>query len=354
MSITLREYVPLDSFTTFGVPSVARWFASVTNEHDIRELLRSPIFTHAHRLIIGGGSNMLLIGDVHALVIHNECFGREVLQEDDETVLIRFCSGEEWHSCVEWCVSQGYAGLENLALIPGTVGAAPIQNIGAYGAEVESVIERVHVVNFETGTSESIPREQCRFGYRDSIFKNELHDACFITAVDFRLRKHSAANVRYAELQRELSERGSTSPGIRDVFDAVVAIRTRKLPNVRVLGNSGSFFKNPVVSEQKANELRVLYPHMPSFAAENGVKLSAAWLIEQSGCKGIRRGDAGVYEKHALVLVNHGHATGAEIRALAQEVQNTVREKFAVHLEMEVRIVDVHEAPPTNVDAERT
>ncbi|MFM8178694.1 MAG: UDP-N-acetylmuramate dehydrogenase, partial [Candidatus Kapaibacterium sp.] len=255
----------------------------------------------------------------------------------------RFASGEIWHDCVTWAVDRSFAGMENLALIPGTMGAAPIQNIGAYGVEVESVIEAVHAVRLDTGELLHVSRKECAFGYRDSVFKNGLRNACFITAVDCRLMKRAPIDVSYAELSREIADNGIANPGIRDVFDAVVAIRTRKLPDVRVLGNAGSFFKNPVVSPAAAHTLADAYPDMPMFATDNGMKLSAAWLIDRCGCKGLRRGDAAVYEGHALVLVNHGRASGRELLDLAGEVGATVRERFGVELEIEVRIIDMQE-----------
>lgn len=337
----LAEHISLKAYNTFGVESAARWFVRVHDEESVRALACSDLLREHPHLILGGGSNVLLVGDVNAVVVHNECKGIDIVEENDDTVLVRFAAGEVWHECVAWSVERCLGGLENLALIPGTMGAAPIQNIGAYGAEVESVIETVHAVRLGSGERLTLSREECAFGYRDSIFKNDLKNACFITAVDCRLRKRSPVNLSYGELVRELEKSGTSDPDVKDVFQAVVAIRTRKLPDVRVLGNAGSFFKNPVVSVDVAEVLKNSYPEAPVFAAEDGVKLSAAWLIDTCGCKGMRRGDAAVYDRHALVLVNYGSATGREILDLAREVRDRVGERFGVELEIEVRVIDM-------------
>ncbi len=337
----VQEYVSLKPYNTFGVESAARWFARVHDEESVRSLACSSLLRENPHLILGGGSNVLFVGNVNAVVIHNECKGIDIIEEDDETILVRFAAGEVWHECVAWAMERSLGGMENLALIPGTMGAAPIQNIGAYGAEVESVIETVHAVHLGSGERLTLSREDCAFGYRDSIFKNDLKGACFITAVECRLRKRSPVNLSYGELARELEKNGTSDPDVKDVFHAVVAIRTRKLPDVRVLGNAGSFFKNPVVSANVAEALKSSHPEAPAFTAEDGVKLSAAWLIDTCGCKGLRRGDAAVYDRHALVLVNHGSATGREILDLAWEVRDRVGDRFGVELEIEVRVIDM-------------
>lgn len=337
----LQENISLRPFNTFSVESTARWFVQIHNESEACSIAQSDIIREYPCVVLGGGSNVLFVGDVNAVVVQNECKGISVIYEDEMSVIVRFASGENWHECVQWCVDRGYGGLENLALIPGTIGAAPIQNIGAYGVEVESVIECVHAVQLGTGEHLRFSRAECAFGYRDSIFKHEWKQRCIITAVDCRLAKAPQLNLSYGELLRELESRGITSPGILDVFRAVVDIRTRKLPSVNILGNAGSFFKNPVVSKDHAEHIKKEYTAMPTFEQDGNVKIPAAWLIEQCGCKGLRKGDAGVYERHALVIVNHGTASGRDLLQLANEVRNRVRERFGIELEIEVRIIEI-------------
>ena len=338
--MNIRTNVSLRFLNTFGIESIASHFVEIHEIDDVRKLLRDEGFRSRPHIILGGGSNVVLAEKINATVIHNCLHGIDVVEESEEACVVRFASGVVWHHAVQWSIERGLGGMENLALIPGTVGAAPIQNIGAYGTEAESVIVAVHAVDLRSSEAMTLAHADCAFGYRDSIFKRDLKDKVFITAVDMRLSKHPVINTSYADVQRELTSRGIHAPTVRDVFNAVVTIRQRKLPDVAVLGNAGSFFKNPTVSRSVFEHLRTLYPSIPGFDAGENKKIPAAWLIEQCGCKGMRRGDAGVYEGHALVLVNYAHATATDILTVAEEIRRCVLEKFSLMLDVEVGIID--------------
>lgn len=294
--------------------------------------------------MLGGGSNMLFTRDVE-VAAKVAIAGRQIVHEDDRHVVVEFGAGEVWHECVAWAVQQGWGGIENLALIPGNIGAAPIQNIGAYGVELTSVFEQLRGVDVHSSELRTIAHAECRFGYRDSIFKQELKNSFVITAVQLRLNKQPQVNADYKDVRQELEALKINTPSISDIFNAVIAIRRRKLPDPQHIGNAGSFFKNPVVSKQAfehvvgvlASELNVSVPHY--VVSETEVKIPAAWLIEQCGFKGIRRGAVGVHAHQALVVVHYGGGKGSDAYALACDIRNAVEERFAIRLEMEVNII---------------
>ena len=340
----LRDF-PLASFNTFGVAASARQFAMVSSEQTLMQWCAAhgkdtPPF------LIGGGSNLLLTRDIDAPVLHIAPRGMRVVFDEGNTVLVEAMAGEPWHAFVLWTLAQGLTGLENLSLIPGFVGAAPVQNIGAYGVEIAESIDTVMTVNTQAGEPREFRNADCAFGYRDSVFKRggeTSRDQYAITRVRFRLSHRFTPRLDYGEIKAELQRANIPSPSAMDVSRAVIAIRSRKLPDPAVIGNAGSFFKNPVVDAATAQALKERFTGMPQYPAANAqTKLAAGWLIEHAGWKG-RRLHAGsaaaVHDKHALVLVNHGGATGAELWQLAQAIQADVQEKFGVTLEPEPRVV---------------
>jgi UDP-N-acetylmuramate dehydrogenase len=340
MSLQIETDVPLRAFNTFGVDATAHRFVRVRSARDVRLVVDHPELGRAPKFILGGGSNLLLTRDVDAVVVKVDIASLRVLEDDARSTLIEVGAGESWHGVVEWTLDQGYAGLENLALIPGTAGAAPVQNIGAYGLELSDRLESVDVVDFVTGRCATLPAAHCRLGYRDSVFKRELAGKSLITAIRLRLPKPWVPITGYADVERWLQRQQCTDPTPRTVFDAVCAIRRSKLPDPAQLGNAGSFFKNPVVNRTIRNEILEEHPDIVSYPLEDGTyKLAAAWMIAACGWKGQSLGGAGVHEQQPLVLVNRGGATGKDILALAQAVQASVEEKFGLRLEPEPVIV---------------
>ncbi len=336
--MTPTPSVDLAPYTTFGIHAVAEYFVSVTTVDKLLEAISWARTRGASYHILGGGSNVLLSGDVQGLVIHIRLQERSASVEGD-VVTVRCGAGENWHQVVTWTVERGWAGLENLALIPGTVGAAPMQNIGAYGVEQSACFHELDAMNADNGEIKTFTKDECKFGYRESIFKRELRDKYVITSVTYRLSTVPTIRASYKDVSEELAVRGITQPTIMDVYSSVVAIRTRKLPDPKVIGNAGSFFKNPVVSAQKATTLHESHPLLPVYPqADGSSKLAAAWLIDQCGWKGVREGDAGVHANQALVLVNHGSAEGAQIIDLATRIQQSVFDRFGVELEREVNV----------------
>lgn len=288
--------------------------------------------------VLGGGNNILFTGGYDGTLIHPTGKGMEILAEDDKTLTLRADAGVEWDDMVEWCVERGLWGVENLSLIPGTIGASPVQNIGAYGAEAKDVISRVNMFNVVGRYHTSLSNEECHFGYRESIFKHDLRGRAIITSVEFTLHKEARPNLGYGDLQREVEARGGAT--LKNIREAVCAIRRSKLPDTAVLGNAGSFFKNPIVDSSVAENLLSTYADMPTYPAPDAQrKLAAGWLIDKAGMKGYRKGRVGVHDRQALVLVNHGGATGNEVIELAKEVCNAVFEKFGVKIEPEVNIL---------------
>ncbi|WP_322068621.1 UDP-N-acetylmuramate dehydrogenase [Paraburkholderia bannensis] len=328
---------PLRAHNTFGFDVRARLACRIEHEADLARALGDSRAAGLPTLVLGGGSNVVLTRDFDGLVLLVALAGKRVVLEDDDAWYVEAAAGENWHDFVAWTLEAGMPGLENLALIPGTVGAAPIQNIGAYGLEMAERCARVRAIELETGTPYEFDAADCRFGYRDSFFKREGRDRFVITAVTFRLPKVWRANAGYADLARELAQRGLTEARhARDVFDAVVAVRRAKLPDPLELGNAGSFFKNPVIEAEQFDALVLREPRVVSYAQADGrVKLAAGWLIDQCGWKGRALGAAAVHERQALVLVNRGTACGADILKLAHAIQADVLARFGVELEQE-------------------
>ena len=337
----LRDF-PLASFNSFGVTAFARQFAVVSSE----QVLMQWCTNHGREtppFLIGAGSNLLLTRDIDAPVLQLAPRGTRVVFDEGNTVLVEAMAGEPWHPFVLWTLAQGLSGLENLSLIPGFVGAAPVQNIGAYGVEIGETCDSVMTINTQTGEPREFANSECKFGYRDSVFKHGgdvARDRYAITRVRFRLSRKFTPRVDYAELKQELQNTAIADPTAADVSRAVIAIRSRKLPDPAVIGNAGSFFKNPVVAADIAASLRSRFADLPQYPATGGhVKIAAGWIIEQAGWKGRRVGAAGIHGQHALVLVNYGGTTGAELWALAQAVQADVQQKFGITLEPEPRVV---------------
>ncbi|MBX2905374.1 MAG: UDP-N-acetylmuramate dehydrogenase [Taibaiella sp.] len=331
----IQQNVSLRPFNTFGIDVPAAYYTEVHDLKDIAALaaLRRPLH------VLGGGSNVLLTGEVPGIVVRDCLKGISVLNEDEEHVWLEAAGGEIWHELVLYTIARGWGGLENLALIPGTVGAAPIQNIGAYGVEVKDTIEKVHFHDLEADEERVFSNDQCAFGYRDSIFKNELKGRIFITSVVFRLSKRPILNTSYGAIEEELRKMQIASPTVKDVAQAVISIRSSKLPDPKVVGNAGSFFKNPTISRDEYEALLAAHPGIPHFKVNADlVKVPAAWLIEQCGWKGYTRGDAGVHDRQALVLVNRGRATGSQLWQLSGDIVASVKERFGICLEREVQV----------------
>lgn len=330
----------LKPFNTFHVPARAARLARFRSRDELRALLAHPELQGLPRLVLGGGSNVLFTQDWPGVVLLNEIDGMELLLDTDEAVIIRAGAGMVWHNFVSYCVDQGWGGLENLSLIPGRVGAAPMQNIGAYGVEVKEPFHHLEALRISDGEIVRFDTAACRFGYRESFFKREGKGQYIILSVAFQLTKHPALHTHYGSIQAELDRRGITAPTIRDVSEAVIAIRRGKLPDPQVLGNAGSFFKNPVVPAEVAARIKAGHPDLSSYPAGGGqVKLAAGWLIEKAGWKGFREGNLGVHKDQALVLVNYGGSTGSAIYALSTRVLESVKEMFGVELEREVNII---------------
>jgi UDP-N-acetylmuramate dehydrogenase len=336
----IQNDISLKNYNTFGIECIAKSFVAIRNENDTKDLFKSRSLTHSKFMILGEGSNVLFVGDYEGLVVHNEIKGYNIIDSEEESILIEVGAGEKWHDFVRIAVNNGYFGLENLALIPGTVGSAAIQNIGAYGIEQNVFLDSVYGFNIEKEGFQRILKKNLNYGYRSSIFKNELKDKFIISSVRYKLSKIPKVNFNYKDIQQLFEEFSITNPTPMDVFNAVVKIRTNKLPDWRLLGNAGSFFKNPIVSQEKSDIIKSKFQDIPVYFHEKGLcKLSAAWMIEQAGWKGFRYGDAGVFGKHALILVNHGKASGKDIYKLSQEIMKSVQLKFDVELELEVQII---------------
>ncbi len=335
----IERNVSLKPFNTFGIDVPASHFVRITDLATLREALQAPGLPAP--FVLSGGSNLLLTGPLQALVLYIDTKGREIVSQTPEQVVVRAMAGENWHELVLWTLEQGYGGLENLALIPGKAGTAPVQNIGAYGVEIKDVLQGLQAVEIGSGSLRYFDREACGFGYRNSVFKEAEKGRYIIWSIDLELtrNKHSV-RTGYGDIAGELKAAGVLTPSPSDVARAVMSIRRRKLPDPADLGNSGSFFKNPVIDKAHFSKLRESFPDLPGYPQEEaGVKVPAGWLIEQLGFKGARRGDAGVHRNQALVLVNYGSASGAEIQALAQEIRAAVRERFAIEIEPEVNII---------------
>lgn len=330
----------LKEFNTFGVDAKANQLITITSVDELKQALISPEIKNNPWLVLGGGSNILFTRDFDGAVILNRIKGVEKIREDENYVWIKAGSGEVWHELVMWCVERNYGGIENLSLIPGCVGAGPIQNIGAYGVEIKDVLEAVEVLMIDDGTLLTLSNAECLFGYRDSIFKNQLRGKCIIVSVVLKLSKKTEVNTTYGAIKQELEEAGIHNPGIRDVGEAVIRIRKSKLPDPSRLGNAGSFFKNPEVEKEFFDELKNEFEKIPGFEQASGkIKIPAGWLIEQCGLKGVRVGNTGTHKDQALVIVNYGNASGKEILDFADSVIEKVKNKFSINLEKEVNII---------------
>ncbi|KKO13222.1 UDP-N-acetylmuramate dehydrogenase [Pseudomonas putida] len=335
MTVQWQEQVSLKPYNTFGIDVKARYFTQAHDDQEVRQALAQAQQGGVPVLVIGGGSNLLLTRDIDALVLHMASRGRRVLSDDGERIVVEAEAGEPWHPFVQWTLAQGYCGLENLSLIPGTVGAAPMQNVGAYGVEIKDVFVALTALDRETGELRDFGLAECAFGYRDSLFKrNPGH--WLILRVRFALSRTLRAHLDYGPVRQRLAEQGVTEPTAQAISEAICSIRREKLPDPAELGNAGSFFKNPVVSAEQVERIRAQYPGVVAYPQADGqVKLAAGWLIEQAGWKGHREGDAGVHRLQSLVLVNYGQASGAQMHALARRIQADILERFGVELEME-------------------
>ena len=333
----IQENISLKAFNTFGIGAVARFFASFSNT----AVLNALTTQHAalSTLLLGGGSNILFTGNYDGLVLKNEIKGIEKIKEDDEFVYIKAGAGENWHQFVLHCIGHNWGGVENLSLIPGNIGASPMQNIGAYGVEIKEIFHELSAYHLTEKKVYTFGLRDCEFGYRESIFKHRYKGQFVILDVTFRLNKKPQFHTEYGDIQAELERMQVRELSIQAVSQAVMHIRRSKLPDPAQIGNAGSFFKNPTVTEEKLAELKVSYPGMVGYPRPTGIKLAAGWLIEQCGWKGFRRGDAGCHARQALVLVNYGHATGREIYELSEDILVSVRVKFGVELEREVNII---------------
>ncbi|WP_442795223.1 UDP-N-acetylmuramate dehydrogenase [Pelobium manganitolerans] len=336
--LQIHENVSLQNFNTFGIEAYARYFVEINHKEELKELFADTKWHNINRLVLGGGSNMLFTQDFEGLVIKMNIRGIQHRINHNE-VTVEAGAGEVWNDFVNYCVDWGFAGVENLSLIPGSVGASPIQNIGAYGVELKDVFESCEAFEIASGNFVHFNKADCRFGYRESIFKQEKKGQYIICSVKFRLFTQAQINISYGAISTELQNRGITEPSIRDVSQTVSEIRVSKLPDPSTIGNAGSFFKNPVITAQQFKKLVAVHPNVVHFNVPDGVKLAAGWLIEQCGWKGKIVGHTGTWKNQALVLVNHGEATGKEVFNFSEQIINSVYQKFGVKLEREVNIV---------------
>jgi len=338
--LQISENINLRAFNTFGIEVYCDYFVEINTIQDFLDLIRKEIYKSNARLIIGGGSNLLFTKDFKGIVVKNNLKGITVVSENENEVLLRASAGEVWHEFVLYCIGKNYAGLENLSLIPGCVGASPMQNIGAYGVEIKEVFEELEAFSMVTGERRTFNKQECEFGYRESVFKHKFKNQFLITAVTFRLKKQAAVNTSYGAINAELQVMNVTRPGIKDVSDAVINIRRSKLPDPKVAGNAGSFFKNPEVAPDKYRSLKQEFENLVAYPLENGnYKIAAGWMIEQCGLKGYEQKGAAVHAKQALVLVNKNQARGQDILELSTYVINRVSDKFGITLEREVNII---------------
>ena len=335
----IQQNYSLKKYNTFGIAATAKYFACFSSENELVELLRNDLCKTEPLFILGGGSNILLTQDFEGLVLANTIKGMEVLAEDNHSSTIEVGAGEVWHDFVLWSIDKNLSGIENLALIPGLVGASPMQNIGAYGLEVKDVITTVHFIEIGSGNSKILSNEDCNFGYRDSIFKHELKEKAVITKVIFKLSKTPLNQTTYGAIEEELKNL-NLDPSPKNISTAVINIRSRKLPDPKILGNSGSFFKNPIIKTTQFENLKREFPEMVGYTiSETKTKIAAGWLIDNAGLKGYRKADAGVHKNQALVLVNYGNATGLEIINLAKEIQEKIKDKYGISITPEVNIL---------------
>lgn len=336
----VSENVLLKSYNTFGIDATARYFAAFSSVAGLQELMAAQRLQQLPQMILGGGSNILFTQDFNGWLLKNEIKGTSVVREDNDYVYVKAGAGENWHQFVQHCIGLNLAGLENLSLIPGNVGASPMQNIGAYGVEIKDVFHELEALHLQDNHLVTFNNADCHFGYRESVFKKEYRGQFAILSVTYRLSKQAHFNTSYGAINEELQRMNVSDLSIQAISQAVINIRSSKLPDPAKIGNAGSFFKNPTISKEQYTTLHAAFPQLVAYPVANEqFKLAAGWLIEQCGWKGCRKGDAGVHAKQALVLVNYGHAKGNEIYDLSQEILDSVEEKFGVLLEREVNIV---------------
>ena len=335
----IQHHFSLKHYNTFGIEAKAKQFVAVHSTEELKYILEQR--KAEKKFILGGGSNMLLTKDIDALVIHIDLKGKKIIDENEDYVWVESQAGENWHEFVLWTIDQDFGGLENMSLIPGNVGTTPVQNIGAYGTEIKDTFVSCQVITIENQEIKTFSKEECNFGYRESIFKNDVKDQYIITSVVFKLtKKNHKINTSYGDIVAELAKNNRTEPTLKDVSNAVINIRRSKLPDPKELGNSGSFFKNPILLKSDFQKIQHQFPEMKYYEiSETEVKVPAGWLIEQAGFKGKRFGDAGIHKNQALVLVNYGNATGAEILNVSKNIQETIFKKFGINIETEVNVI---------------
>ncbi|MBP6431441.1 MAG: UDP-N-acetylmuramate dehydrogenase [Ferruginibacter sp.] len=342
--MNIQQNISLKNYNTFGIDVYAKYFTQFISIDELKEAIefKKPSTTNQQlsTLVLGGGSNILFTQNFDGLVLKNEIKGIEVVNEDDEFVYVKAGAGENWHQFVLYCIENNFCGVENLSLIPGNVGASPMQNIGAYGVEIKDVFYSLEAFHIQEKKLITFNIYDCAFGYRESVFKNKFRNQFIITSVTYKLKKRPTFNTSYGAIEHELEKMGITQLSIKAISDAVINIRTSKLPNPKEIGNAGSFFKNPEISSHKFHEITQIFPNIVGYNLPTGnVKLAAGWLIEQCGWKGFRNGDVGCHAKQALVLVNYGNAKGKDIYDLSTQIINSVNQKFGVELEREVNII---------------
>lgn len=339
----VQENYSLRKYNTFGLPTIAKYFATFFSEEKLKECLEENK-SILSKMILGGGSNILFTKDFDGMVLKNEISGINIINEDDEFVYINAGAGLKWHRFAMFCVNHNFGGVENLSLIPGNVGASPMQNIGAYGVEIKDVFYELEAFHLKEKVKQKFSVKDCEFGYRESVFKNKYKDQFAILNVTYRLKKKPVFNISYGAIETELQKKNVKELSVKSISDAVISIRSSKLPDPKIIGNAGSFFKNPIIGSQELHEL-IEFKQLPDRRVpfykidEENFKIPAGWLIEQCGWKGFRKGEVGCYDKQALVLVNYGNATGKEIYNLSEEIKISVQEKFNIELEREVNIL---------------
>ncbi|SFE78727.1 UDP-N-acetylmuramate dehydrogenase [Flavobacterium xueshanense] len=335
----IQHNFSLKKYNTFGIEAKAKQFVAIHSVQELKNVLQENKATQ--KFILGGGSNMLLTKDIDALVIHIDLKGKKIIKENDDFVWVECQAGESWHEFVLWTIDQNFGALENMSLIPGNIGTTPVQNIGAYGTEIKDTFVSCEAMTIASQEMKTFTKEECHFGYRESIFKNEVKNQYIITSVVFKLTKtNHKINTSYGDISVELARKNITNPTLKDVSNAVITIRKSKLPDPKQLGNSGSFFKNPILLKSDFQKIHQQFPEMKYFdISETEVKVPAGWLIEQAGFKGKRFGDAGIHKNQALVLVNYGNATGQEILNVSKDIQQTIFKMFGIHIEAEVNVI---------------
>ncbi len=335
----IQNNFSLKKYNTFGIEAKAKQFVAVHSIAELKTILKEN--KSQKKFILGGGSNMLLTKDIDALVVHIDLKGRKVIKEEADFVWVESQAGENWHEFVLWTIEQNFGGLENMSLIPGNVGTTPVQNIGAYGTEIKDTFVSCEALSIENQEIKTFTNSECHFGYRESVFKNEVKDLYIITSVVFKLTKaNHKINTSYGDITAELATKNITKPTLKEVSNAVIAIRKSKLPDPKELGNSGSFFKNPILLKTDFEKIHLKFPEMKYYEiSETEVKVPAGWLIEQAGFKGKRFGNAGIHKNQALVLVNYGNATGQEILDISKNIQDTIFKIFGIHIEAEVNVI---------------